>query len=115
MASQTVEIEPFPLAEMLAAFTPTWHDRAACIDSNTDDYFPDRGYETPTRCAGCPVADECLAEGLGVEHGIWGGVRPTPRRKLRKAARQLDTTDPHEIAAALNVGPHTARALIELR
>jgi WhiB family redox-sensing transcriptional regulator len=37
-------------------------------------------------CDECPVQSECLEAGMDEEHGIWGGLGPKQRRKLRKGA-----------------------------
>ena len=36
-------------------------------------------------CAGCPVVDPCLAAGMSERFGMWGGLAPSERRRLRRA------------------------------
>lgn len=35
-------------------------------------------------CHGCPVVEECLVRGLDEEWGVWGGLVPDQRRKIRE-------------------------------
>jgi WhiB family redox-sensing transcriptional regulator len=37
-------------------------------------------------CAGCEVRLECLKAGMDEDYGLWGGVSPKARRRMRKAA-----------------------------
>lgn len=66
----------------------TWHDDAACRDKPTRWWFPE-GNESPAHaikvCRGCPVRVDCLADAYryDVHHGIWGGLDPDARRRLR--------------------------------
>lgn len=72
----------------------TWQKRAHCRLENGHDpdlWWPDaKGGEDVTYalslCSSCPVTDECLS--YAVEHGeklgIWGGLMPEQRTKLRK-------------------------------
>ncbi len=67
--------------EPLTAFLhrPSWHDKAACRDVETDSFFPNAG-EVPMSamllCGTCPVATECLSYALSnpTLTGVWGGT-----------------------------------------
>lgn len=66
--------------------------RAACRDAEDPDlWHPTKGdWETQAKakaiCAGCEVRDECLegADERDERHGIWGGLTPTERRRIRR-------------------------------
>lgn len=75
----------------------TWREQAACRDHYApDDFFDDRGdgafrYARGV-CSRCPVKAECLTEGHridaawslgGIGHGMWGGLTPRERARLR--------------------------------
>lgn len=74
-----------------------WSQEALCLGiDNPDIFFTNAFYEDALRfCALCPIRDECLAEGIkqdgihkkGGLHGIWGGLTPEERAKLRKASK----------------------------
>lgn len=36
-------------------------------------------------CGGCPIADACLEMGMTEKDGVWGGMLPRERKKLRAA------------------------------
>lgn len=42
-------------------------------------------------CATCPVRAECLGAGMDEEWGVWGGIGPKLRKRLR--ARQTHPYD----------------------
>lgn len=63
-----------------------WTSRAACLSDDPDELFV-RGAEqnkVKTRCLGCVVRTECLADALDnrVEFGVWGGMTERERRAL---------------------------------
>lgn len=72
---------------------PDWYQHASCRTSNipTRVFFPaesagptvDRAKQI---CAACPVRVDCLLHALneGEEHGIWGGLDETDRRRARR-------------------------------
>lgn len=74
-----------------------WTCRAACVRADPDLFFPvgvgplcqDQIRLAKRWCAGCPVADDCLAWAVstGERHGIWGGTTPDERRLIRVEAR----------------------------
>lgn len=74
--------------------TLDWMDRAACkgLPSRVffldDDEQPD--YATARHvCSGCPVRSECLgyALELNIRHGMFAGLTPTQRERLRRQRR----------------------------
>jgi WhiB family transcriptional regulator, redox-sensing transcriptional regulator len=70
-----------------------WQQHAACKDApDPDVYFPGKGEDAEAAkevCAGCPVLGECLAFALATmraadrDHGVYGGLTPTERARLR--------------------------------
>lgn len=79
---------PGPLARLVAAPPPEgdWTTRAACRDSDPDELFVQGAAQNraKTRCFGCVVRTECLADALDnrVEFGVWGGMTERERRAL---------------------------------
>lgn len=68
-----------------------WRDSALCAQVGGDEFYPDKGGTTlhaKRVCAACPVRTECLHHALTnhEEHGVWGGLAPRERKKLRAAA-----------------------------
>lgn len=76
-----------------------WTRQAACLEVDPEMFFPksESDGRTPASqiadavkvCAGCPVADQCLAYALRnrEEHGIWGGLTG---RQLTRLNRRKD-------------------------
>lgn len=73
-----------------------WRDRAACREVGHVPFFPDgaiwapRDYMPALRvCRSCPVQAECLEFALTNDerHGIWGGVLPADRAKMKGRKR----------------------------
>jgi len=73
-----------------------WQDDAACAEIGSEFFFPDDA-NTANKCnyrvarsicAACPVSVECLEYALadGIPHGMWGGLTPGERSRLRGAA-----------------------------
>lgn len=69
----------------------TWHSQAACRGLDTNLFFPGKGDPLkPAKavCARCPVATECLEEGLRpfqygyIPKGIWGGKSERERERI---------------------------------
>jgi hypothetical protein len=70
-----------------------WQQEAACKDvPDPDVFFPGKGEDAEAAkrvCAGCPVLGECLAFALATmraadrDHGIYGGLTPAERARLR--------------------------------
>jgi WhiB family redox-sensing transcriptional regulator len=63
-----------------------WTARAACRDTDPDELFVQGAAQNraKTRCFGCVVRTECLADALDnrVEFGVWGGMTERERRAL---------------------------------
>lgn len=75
-----------------------WREQAACRGLNSDLFFPigtsgpalaqtERAKEI---CRTCPVVAQCLEAALehGEDDGIWGGMTPEERRRLRQLRRR---------------------------
>jgi WhiB family redox-sensing transcriptional regulator len=72
----------------------TWADRAKCAEIGGDLWFPEKEgdgsvgqrfiRDAKAICNTCPVALECLRWALDhdEQHGIWGGMTPTERRRM---------------------------------
>lgn len=70
----------------------TWRVKAACANSDTEKFFPNRDgvdaamivAQAQLCCAMCTVRKECLEFALTnkLKYGIWGGVTPRNRRGL---------------------------------
>lgn len=75
-----------------------WQAQAACAGRNAELFFPigqagpavERTFEAKVVCTGCAVREPCLqwSLDLGVDDGVWGGLDPDERRKLRFADRR---------------------------
>jgi WhiB family transcriptional regulator, redox-sensing transcriptional regulator len=78
----------------------SWHADAACADMEVEEsdrlFFCGQGQarlanQAREICAVCIVRAECLAFALenpeASEYGIWGGLSPSQRRRLRGLAR----------------------------
>ena len=68
-----------------------WMKDAACRDHEDPDlWFPgadrDNTLLAKAICAECPVQIDCLtyARTERIDHGIWGGLTPAERRKIRR-------------------------------
>jgi WhiB family redox-sensing transcriptional regulator len=63
-----------------------WTARAACRDVDPDELFVQGAAQNrvKTRCFGCLVRTQCLADALDnhVEFGVWGGMTERERRAL---------------------------------
>lgn len=70
-----------------------WKVRSACRRYDPDLWWPERPTEGTARaavgiCNTCQVRDDCLDTALAgrEDEGIWGGLLPHQRRRLRYAA-----------------------------
>lgn len=84
---------PAPLQSSYA-----WQLRGACRDTTPEPFFTpetergrrrtDREQAAKAVCARCPVVQDCLDHALRVResHGIWGGLTPSERSSLLRAA-----------------------------
>lgn len=73
---------------------PSWHALAECAGVDPDLFHPTNGdYRQAARvCETCPVKAECLQWALDHDepHGMWGGLGPRARQRLRgDAPRRL--------------------------
>lgn len=81
-----------PLAEgRTGHIREPWMSNAACTEIDPDMWFPEPGgsiQQQQAICADCPVRNLCLEYALrnDIEHGIWGGLSPKHRKKLRQGA-----------------------------
>ena len=75
-----------------------WRSQAACSEMGTDLFFPVGEFvdgaarqirHVKTICGRCPVQLHCLAYALATnqEDGVWGGLAPSERRRLRRLQR----------------------------
>jgi hypothetical protein len=84
----------------------SWETRAACRDTDPEQFFPaSDDYTTGAAaraliaagrvCAGCPVRRECLTYAVesGQAYGIWAGRSPAELRAIRRA-RAAGIPDP---------------------
>jgi WhiB family transcriptional regulator, redox-sensing transcriptional regulator len=80
------------MAAWLRPIQGDWVRDAVCASADPEAFFP--YMDAPTTevaaakvvCAGCPVQTECLTYALEADepHGIWGGLTPRERRRLKK-------------------------------
>lgn len=71
-----------------------WRADAACLDVDTELFFPlGRNAEAVMQaedakavCARCPVREQCLQRAMDTpeKHGIFGGLDETERERLRR-------------------------------
>ena len=66
-----------------------WQERALCAQTDPEAFFPEKGGSTREAkrvCLTCDVRDECLEYALQHDErfGIWGGLSPNERRKVRR-------------------------------
>lgn len=66
-----------------------WQDKALCMQTDPEVFFPEKGGSTKEAkrvCRECEVSVQCLASALrrGERYGIWGGLSERERRKLQK-------------------------------
>lgn len=71
---------------------PTWRQRAACRDVDTELFFPEPSEPKGAAlvlCRQCPTRGHCLAEALESRQdvGIWGGTTEAGRRAMSAAWR----------------------------
>ena len=94
IASRNGTIQAFPRAGIRIRAQPQvfrpapWMARALCATKPRDLCFPDTltGLDAAKAvCARCPVQGACLEYGLDEPFGVWGGLDPRERRKLRQA------------------------------
>ncbi len=81
------EIQTSSVVSLIGTRTESdWTARAACRDIDPDELFVQGAAQNraKTRCFGCVVRTECLADALDnrVEFGVWGGMTERERRAL---------------------------------
>lgn len=88
------------LLELMEMLRPRWHEQAAC-KNQTALMFPAPGLRgkrvdysaAVALCRRCPVADQCRTQGIGEEHGVWGGIAKDKPRRQDMAAVLLADSD----------------------
>ena len=98
IAAMNTAVAPLPSTRVISLVgTHTesdWTARAACRDIDPDELFVQGAAQNraKTRCFGCVVRTECLADALDnrVEFGVWGGMTERERRALLR--RRPDIT-----------------------
>ncbi|MFJ9729499.1 WhiB family transcriptional regulator [Streptomyces sp. NPDC101209] len=94
---------------------PTWLDKAACGEYDTDLFFP-VSLEGPGRlqaerakavCETCPVREQCAnwAINTAQQHGVWGGMDET---ELAQAVRGASFAPSHRRVAPGDIGSASA-------
>lgn len=88
---------------MIVDLDRKWIGRAACAGLPSGTFFIDhatKALESPTAkvqaqwdqakkvCATCPVLELCARDSLGEIDGVWGGLDPAERQRLRVANSQ---------------------------
>ena len=66
----------------------SWMERAACAGVGWDPFFDGPELESAlTLCGTCTVRLDCLrfAIGEGLDSGVWGGLSPEGRRRVRRS------------------------------
>lgn len=97
MVSSIAEGDEAPCRSCRASFhlwlrpVGAWVEDAACTQTDPEAFFPTNGEQRDEAfakrvCAGCEVQAQCLQYALDVDepHGIWGGLTPTERQRLKK-------------------------------
>lgn len=72
----------------------TWRNLALCKGKTTNDFYPEMGVKGAAKqvkemkmfCRECPVILDCLDYALenDEQFGIWGGMTPKERSKIKK-------------------------------
>jgi hypothetical protein len=78
--------DPFiMLAEVVRARDEHWRQDAACRGLPTGWFYPEVGNSADPRalaaCAACTVRDECWADGVNEQYGVWAGVTRKDRKR----------------------------------
>lgn len=88
--------DDIPLNYPTVTFTPPirepWMADALCTETDPDAFFPNPGESlAPAKrvCGACDVPAECLeyANRLVIVEGVFGGLSPNQRRRMRVTAR----------------------------
>lgn len=78
---------------------PAWHEEAACLDMDRDIFFEESKnswlmLQAKMVCIGnktseeCPVRLECLQAGMKESWGVFGGMSPHERARLKRAIKR---------------------------
>lgn len=97
---RTEQAAPVVLPAAAALEDVDWRDLALCAEVDPELWFPGKGASNRAAklvCGACEVRAECLAVALEAneQYGVWGGLSPNERRRLRRRHRQ---TAPVEVA-----------------
>lgn len=68
-----------------------WWLHGACRGADPDGWYPGRTDDPSAQlavCDRCPVWAPCLVQGLGERFGVWGRLRVSDRRLLRRMMRR---------------------------
>ena len=98
------------VAGWLPVTQPNWRDRAACLERDTEVFFPEGDQPTlaaKSYCRRCPVRQDCLAHSIAnnERYGIWGGVSEHTRTLL---IQRLRSTSPDRTWASPGADGPTA-------
>ena len=71
-----------------------WWERGACRGATGDLFFSETKTDWRVArmfCASCPVREQCLDYAIANDerYGIWGGLTPPARARLRDQRRRL--------------------------
>ena len=108
-ALTTEDPDSFPV---FPAGDTSWMDRALCVDTWPDAFFPvGNGSQKPAKavCRNCPVRTDCLEYALAHDEpwGIWGGFSEEERERLS----HLTAAERAAIIAAVPAGVPVAALL----
>lgn len=133
---------------MIVDLERSWSKYARCAGMDTDIFFTDHAeaaLHSPSRkvqaawdkakmiCRDCPVRVQCARDHLGEKDGVWGGLDPAQRYKLRykhgqnihrlegpvkeeyaRLAKELrEGYSPNDIARIMGVSPKVVRYLLD--
>jgi WhiB family redox-sensing transcriptional regulator len=87
-----------PVARGEAGAGATHDPQPACYGTDLDLWFPDLQSRSHTTCrqvalarsicARCEVREPCLRAGMNEPHGLWGGLLPAERERLRHNTKE---------------------------
>ena len=74
---------------MTSAYEEEWRDKAACLTSDPELWFPKVDHQASRAreiCGACPVREQCLALAIANDErdGIWAGMNRTERNAARR-------------------------------
>lgn len=82
-------------ADALKLKPEPWTERALCVQTDPEIFFPDQGgstHQAKRVCSRCEVRDECLEWAVrnGEAYGILGGMSARQRRPLERDLREKE-------------------------